>query len=89
MCDVYREASFDPKSVYKWDKHGVATSSLSRKGSQWSRKHMNSQVKKKFWEQQLVKKVMLTVIWNKKGPITIDFREKAATVNSTFYCQLL
>ena len=32
----------------------------------------DSPVKKKFWVQQLVK-VMLTVFWNIKGPITTDF----------------
>ena len=52
-------------------------------------KHTDFPVKKKFWAQQSGKKMMLTVFWNMKEPITIDFREKAATVNSTSYCQLL
>ena len=36
-----------------------------------------------------VKKVILTVFWQMKGPITIDFLEKGASINSTSYCQLL
>ena len=31
------------------------------------------------------KKVMLTVSWEMKGPITIDFLEKDTTVNSATY----
>ena len=31
---------------------------------------------------------MLTVFWDMKRPITIDFLEKGATVNSASYCQL-
>ena len=35
-------------------------------------------------------KVMLTVFWNMKGPITVEFVEKnGAMINSTSYCQLL
>ena len=41
-----------------------------------------SLVKKKFKAQQTVK-VILTVFWNSKGPITNDFLEKGATVCST------
>ena len=33
-----------------------------------------------------VKKVMLTVFWNIKGRITINFLEKGATVNSASCC---
>ena len=45
--------------------------------------------KKKFHAQQLTKNVMLTVFWDLKGPITIDFLEKGTTVNSASYCQVL
>ena len=45
-------------------------------------KHRDSLVNKKFWVQQSLKKVMLTVFWDMKGPITVDFLEKGATVNS-------
>ena len=46
-------------------------------------------VKKKFNTKWSVKKVMLTVFLDMKGPITIDFLEKGATVNSASYCQFL
>ena len=35
-------------------------------------KHSDSPVKKKFWAQLLIKKVMLTVFWDIKGIITND-----------------
>ena len=38
--------------------------------------------KKMFWVQWSVKKVLLTVFWNMKGPVTIDFLEKGTTINS-------
>ena len=31
----------------------------------------------------------MLIIWVMEGPITIDFPEKGASVDSTFYCQLL
>ena len=47
-------------------------------------------VKKKFLEQRSVKKVILTVFWNMKEPITLDFLEKkVATINKAFYCLFL
>ena len=36
----------------------------------------DSPVKKTFWAQQSVKKLMLTVYWDMKGPISNDFFEK-------------
>ena len=45
------------------------------------RKHTNSLVKKKLQAQQPVKKVMLTIFWNMKGSISINFLEKGGTVN--------
>ena len=36
----------------------------------------------KFLAQCSVKKVMLSVFWDIKGPITIDSLEKCVTVNS-------
>ena len=41
--------------------------------------------KKMFWEQWSVKKVRLTVFWDMKGTITIDFLKKGTTVNSASY----
>ena len=56
-----------------------------RRYAEW--KHTYSPVKKRFWVQPAVKKKMLTVFWDMKGVITIDFQEKGASVNSAFYCQ--
>ena len=46
-------------------------------------KHTDSPIKQKFWVQQLVK-VMLTLFWNMKGSLTMDFLEKDATLSSAF-----
>ena len=46
------------------------------------RKYTDFQVKKKFWEQQSGKKVILTVFWGLEGHITINFHEKKSTVYS-------
>ena len=43
-------------------------------------------VKKKYWVQQSVKEVMLTIFWNMKDPITTDFFGKCADVNIAPYC---
>ena len=52
-------------------------------------KHIESQVKEEFQVHESVKKVMLAVFWDMKGPLAIDFFKKGATVNSTSYCQLI
>ena len=36
-----------------------------------------------------LRKVMLTVFWDRNGPITISFLERGNTVNSENYCELL
>ena len=41
-------------------------------------------IKKKFWPQQSVKKVILTVFSEMKRPISIDFFEEGATVNCAY-----
>ena len=38
---------------------------------------------------ETVKMMMLTGLWNMKGPITNDFPDKGVTVNSHSHCQLL
>ena len=40
-----------------------------------------------FCMQQSVKKVVLTNLWDIKGPISIEILEKITTVNSTSYGQ--
>ena len=52
-------------------------------------KDANTPVKKKILGAAISKKTMLTVLWDMKGPITIDFLEKEATVMSASYFQLL
>ena len=61
--------------------NSFVTQSLSWKCSPTLPKRKNIQV------QQSVKKVMLTVFGDMKGPITIDFLEKDVTINSTSNCQ--
>ena len=51
-------------------------------------KHTDSPVKKKrFQVQWSVKKVMLTVFWDMKGRITIDFLEKKLNEKQCFLLQ--
>ena len=45
--------------------------------------------KKKSWQSLLLKKVMLIVLWDMKGPITVNFLVKGATLFRDSYCQLL
>ena len=75
MCDVHEEASFSEKNVYNWVKNEFDTMRLSWKDNLWSENILIS-VKKKIQAQQSVKKVILTVLYEMKGSITIDFLEK-------------
>ena len=43
----------------------------------------------KFKSQRAVEKVMLTVFWDMKRPVTIGFPPKGSTVNAKNYCELL
>lgn len=58
-----------------------------RQSMEW--KHVQSPTKKKFKSQRAVGKVMLTVFWDMKGPVTIDFLQRGTTVNAENYCELL
>ena len=51
-------------------------------------KHTDSSVKKKFWALRSVKKSYAVVFLWIKGPVTIDFLGKDATVNNDSYYQL-
>ena len=87
IWDVYREACFSQKYVYKslnmvchyelLKRHSFSGNTLTL----WWRKSSGT---------ASVKKVML---WQSFGtwigPLTIDFLEKGATVNSVSYCKLL
>ena len=89
MYDLYREAYFSQRNLHKWVKHRFATTILIQKDSPWSGKTLTLQQKKKLWVQQSVKKVMLTIIWDIKRPITFDLLEKIRTANSASFCQPL
>ena len=49
-------------------------------------RHTNSPVKKKFWALRLIKKIMLNIFRDMKGPMSIDFLEKEK--NCKQCCQL-
>ena len=79
------------RNVYKWAKHVFFFPhklTSKRQSMNW-KPNTDFSVKKKFWMKGLVKKVMLTVFYDIKGSITIDFLKKCATVNSILYYQLL
>ena len=79
MC--MEEHIFCQKRDYEQAVHRKEPKRLSMK---WKRTDIP--VKKKLWAQQSVKKVMLTVLWDMKRLITIDFLEKGATENSGSNC---
>ena len=61
--------------------HEFVTTNLSKKDSSWNC-NIFSPKEKKFRVQQSIKKVMQRIFLSMKRPITIDFLEKGATVNS-------
>ena len=58
-----------------------------RQSMEW--KHTDSSVNKMFRAQLSVTKIMLTILWDRKRSIIVDFLEKVATVNSASYCKHL
>ena len=58
-----------------------------RQSMEW--KHTDSPVKEKFWAQWSLERVKLTVFWDMKGPMIIDFLENGETINSGSYNQHL
>ena len=85
--DVYGEAYFNPKILKNVIKLALPVRVWVEKTVNVI-KHTDSPVKKKFWAQQSVKKVVLTFFRDMKWPISIYFLEKAFTVNSVSYCKL-
>ena len=63
MCDVSGETSGLNSGLPRWVE---------------KRKHTDSPVKQMFLVQWSVKKGMLTIFWDMKVPITIDYLEKKA-----------
>ena len=91
-CEIYRRMCTEKqvlvKIIYKGDKQGFTiTNQCQTEFMEW--KHTDSLVQKRFWVKQSLKKVMLTVFWDMKEPITIHFLVKCATVNRAFYYKLL
>ena len=87
ICDVFRETYFSQK-MFANRLNMFTTSSLNGKDIPW-RENTDPKVMKKSQVQQSIKKVLLIVFQCMKGPISIDFLENGASVNSAFYCQLL
>ena len=75
MSYIYEVAYFAQKNVCKWARHEFVTWSLSGK--------KNSSLSGNILTLYSVKKVMKIVFWDMTGPITFDFLEKGATINST------
>ena len=89
ICDVYREAFFSQEKMFTIRlKYEFLTTSLSRKDSPWNENILALWLRKKFQARQLVY-VMLTILWDMKGLIIIDFLEKDVTPNSASYFQFL
>ena len=83
MCDVYEETCFSQKMFINELNVGLPLQAwVERQFMEW--KHTGTLVK--FWVQWSVKKVMLTVFWDMKRLIPIDFLEKGETVISVSYC---
>ena len=88
MCHVYVETRFIKRKYSQIGSTLVGHYEAQLKESiKW--KQINSPVKKKFLAQQSIKKVMLTVFLDMKGPITFNlFQKKGLVINSGSYCQL-
>ena len=76
MCEVYWEACFSWKNLYKWAKHGFSTISRNQKIFHVEETHWLSG-KKKFLLKMSVNKVMLAVFWDTKGPILISLTKES------------
>ena len=80
MCDVYREACFSQNMFTNWLNMGLPPGTCV--------KNTVHEVEIQLTLQQR-KSSMLTIFWDIKGPITIDFLKNGITINSTSYWQLL
>jgi hypothetical protein len=52
-------------------------------------KHPCSPVTKKFRRTPSVGKLMVTVFWDRRGPLLLDFMPRGATINADSYCGTL
>ena len=81
MCDVYGEACFRKKYVYKWAKHGFTTVSSSQSIIHGIEILWHSGKEKVLGTVVNKEGHADAVLWDMKGPITIDFFEKGATID--------
>jgi histone-lysine N-methyltransferase SETMAR len=56
-----------------------------RQSMQW--RHSSSPKSKKFKQASSVRKIMATILWDRKGILLIDFLERGLTVNADAYCE--
>ena len=87
LLDRYNNEEFLSRIVADetWVHHYEPES--KRQSMEW--KHPVSPAKKKFKTQPSAGKVMLTVLWDSKGPILEDYLEKGRKINSARYSDLV
>ena len=84
-CDVYGDVCFRNKITNGLN---IFFSQRAWKDSSWSWNTFSGK-KKRAQVQRPVREVMLTVSWDKKRTVIIDFLEKCTTVNNTSHYRLL
>jgi hypothetical protein len=52
-------------------------------------KHPGSPVTKKFRRTPSIGKLMVTVFWDRRGPLLLDFMPRGVTINAYIYCGTL
>ena len=75
MHDVYEESSFDQKMFVNGLNMGLPLQVWVKRQSMEG-KYTDSLVKKKFSEQLPAKKNMVTFLWDRKWPMSIDFLKR-------------
>ena len=88
MCIVNEKTCLSQKCLQK-SKVWVCYYKPKAKRESMGWKQIDPRVMKMFPALWSIKKIMLTVLMNIKGPITINFIEKVARVNITSYCHFL
>ncbi|XP_071102349.1 histone-lysine N-methyltransferase SETMAR-like [Haliotis cracherodii] len=77
----FRIVTSDENWVYHYD--------LQSKQESMKWKHATSPMTKKFKATRSTKKVMMTIFWDSKGVIHIDYLPHGTTVNGEYYAKLL
>jgi len=69
-------------------KHGFFTTPESKQQSlQWH--HMHSPRIKKLKTSISIKKIMVSIFWDRKGILLVDFMPPGTTINAAAYCDTL